>query len=494
MLEGMKMMNFKVEINYLNIDNYPIIEAHLEDMASKGWFIHKIFADTIFIYKKIEAEEFDFSISPYEIETTFTRKTEADLEEFHTVSKNVGWDYATKSYDLHVYFKPKGSKAIPLHTDEEEEFRTLEFIAKKYLKAQYIFLPLLILLSWWNIGRLFNNIHSMKDGYIQIASLFIPFGILISTIHIVDLKRFLKKNRKNIENGDPLEFNHSNQWIYKILYSASSIILLVLIVYLFYSIIILKNITLLIGLLPVIIGFSLGFLSRMTIKPMRKGLGFKVTGFVVTLIFAFIIGGQINISNFDFLSQSQEVVEPDHYKVLTYNHFSNENTETKKRLSRNASFLIPSSYDYTSFSKQEEPLITEYSKVLTESLAENLVSRYIHQGENSLIGNYSLEIEQSFIEKSYDSYLANSGFTEKDYNRLRNEKTDDAIDKAQEILFKKSITKDVNLWNVDEAYFLNYEKDEVVLRNENEVFYLSGLDFSDPDIINSAKTQLDLDE
>src|SRR5699024_9824948 len=175
-------------------------------------------------------------------------------------------------------------------------------------------------------------------------------------------------------------------------------------------------------------------------------------------------------------------------------HFSNENTETKKRLSRNASFLIPSSYDYTSFSKQEEPLITEYSKVLTESLAENLVSRYIHQGENSLIGNYSLEIEQSFIEKSYDSYLANSGFTEKDYNRLRNEKTDDAIDKAQEILFKKSITKDVNLWNVDEAYFLNYEKDEVVLRNENEVFYLSGLDFSDPDIINSAKTQLDLDE
>src|SRR5699024_9902533 len=143
-----------------------------------------------------------------------------------------------------------------------------------------------------------------------------------------------------------------------------------------------------------------------------------------------ILGAQINISNFDFLSQSQEVVEPDHYKVLTYDHFSNDNSETKKRLSKNASFLIPSSYDYTSFSKQEEPLITEYSKVLTESLAENLVSRYIHQGENSLIGNYSLEIEQSFIEKSYDSYLANSGFTEKDYNRLRNEKTDDAIDKA----------------------------------------------------------------
>src|SRR5699024_9042680 len=114
--------------------------------------------------------------------------------------------------------------------------------------------------------------------------------------------------------------------------------------------------------------------------------------------------------------------------------------------------------------------------------------------KNSLIGNYSLEIEQSFIEKSYNSYLANGGFTEEDYNRLRNEKADDAIDQAQEILFKKSITKDVNLWNVDDAYFLNYEKDEVVLRDGKEVFYLSGLDFSDPTIVNAAKTQLDLDE
>ncbi|WP_073298663.1 DUF2812 domain-containing protein [Atopostipes suicloacalis] len=487
-------MNFKIEINYLNIDNYPIVEAHLEDMASNGWLIHKIFAGTIFIYKRIEAEELDFSISPYEIETAFTRKTKVDLEEFHTVSKNVGWDYATKSYDLHVYFKPKESKAVPIHTDEEEEFKTLEFIAKKYLRAQYILLPFLIFLSWWNIGSIINNIHSMKNGYTQIASLLIPFAFLISIIHIIDLKKFLKKNRKNTENGDHLEFRYSNQWINKALYSASYIIFLSLIVYSLYSIVSLKNTTLLIGFLPVVIGFSLGTLSRIIIKPIRKGLGFKVTGFIVTLILAFIIGGRINISNFNFLSQSQDVIDPDNYKVLTYDSFSSENPETKKRSSKNASFLIPSSYDYTSFSKKEGPLRTEYSKALTESLARNLVSRYIQKGKNSLRGNYSLEIEQSFIEKSYNSHLANSGFTEEDYNRLRNEKSHDAIDKAEEILFKNSVTKDDDLWHLDETYFLNYEKDEVVLRNENEVFYLSGLDFSDPAIVNETKAQLNLDE
>jgi len=72
-------MNFKIEINYLNINNYPYIEKYFADMANKGWLIHRIFAGTIFIYSKIQPRELDFSISPYEIERAFTRKSKAEL-------------------------------------------------------------------------------------------------------------------------------------------------------------------------------------------------------------------------------------------------------------------------------------------------------------------------------------------------------------------------------------------------------------------------------
>lgn len=46
---------------------------------------------------------------------------------------------------------------------------------------------------------------------------------------------------------------------------------------------------------------------------------------------------------------------------------------------------------------------------------------------------------------------------------------------------------------MDQVYFLSYDKDQIVLRDGKEVFYLEGLDFSDPEIIRRVKEKLDLD-
>ena len=83
-------MNFKITIRYLNIINYPYLEKYLEDMASKGWLLDKIILGSVFIFKKTEPRELEFSISPYEVETIFTRKTKQELEEVETVCEAVG--------------------------------------------------------------------------------------------------------------------------------------------------------------------------------------------------------------------------------------------------------------------------------------------------------------------------------------------------------------------------------------------------------------------
>lgn len=41
-------------------------------------------------------------------------------------------------------------------------------------------------------------------------------------------------------------------------------------------------------------------------------------------------------------------------------------------------------------------------------------------------------------------------------------------------------------------YFLSYKKDEIILRDGNEVFYLAGMDFSDPEVIEASKSNLEL--
>lgn len=126
-------------------------------------------------------------------------------------------------------------------------------------------------------------------------------------------------------------------------------------------------------------------------------------------------------------------------------------------------------------------------------LAENLVDRYLQQAKNALIGNYNREIRGSFEDGVYHSDLTTSGFTQEDFNSLVGGNIDNAVERAQEIIQDRSIISGDDLWDLDEVYFLNYEQNEVVLRDGKEVFYLSGMDFSDPGVVERVKEQLELD-
>ncbi len=483
-------MNFKIEINYLNIDNYPSIESHFENMAKEGWLIAKVFMGSLFVYEKIEPQALDFSISPYEVETAFTRKTKEDLEEFQTVSKMVGWQYATKSYDLHIYYKAKASDAIPLHTDEEEEFTVLESIAKRYLKTRYSLLPLFIFLGWLAIGRVLSGVQGMRGGLNQILSLLIPVGIVLTIVQIVDLRKFLKINQKSREKGEDLWFN-SRIWPYKFLHSLAAVISLLLIFYLVYSVVILRNPQAMIAYIPVIIGFTIGFLYRMVIKPLRKGRGFKAGSFILTIILGSILAAPAAALAGEYFSSGEEVFDLDEFPVLIADNFIEKESEEWGNLTRYTSLLIPESYEYTSH-YEDEILQTEYSNALNESVAENLVERYIGQAHNRFRGRYSREISQAFSEGEYHPELKTSGFTEADFQEMYEPDAVIELYKVWDIIEEESITDASEVWNVDEGYFLSYENDAVVLREGKEVFYLAGLDFSDPEIIENAKVQLQI--
>lgn len=494
-------MNFKIEINHLDVDNYPTVAKHFEEMASKSWLIDKIFMGLFFIYKKTEPQELEFSISPYKIETALARKSKTDLDEFHEVSRSVGWELATFSNDLHIYFKEKYSYAVPMHTDEEEEFNSIEIIAKRFFNLQYFTLPLLILFSFINISGLFkvnlsNSISIMKNGYAQIVILLIPLAILVNIFRIIDLKKFLKKNRQNVESGKPLEFNNSQQTLYKYMHFIIFMINIALVLFAIYNIFILKSTTFITVLIPVIIGLSLGLTAKNKIKSLNKSKSFKVIAVTFIVILAGILGASTSLVDFDFISKNENILAQNEYKVLSYNRLPNINQETARKFSRNTSFLIPQSYNYISLSDQNSFLSTEYSKAITKSVAENLVQRYKlawEKNSSSVIrGQYSHTIEMAIESGSYNLSLEEIGFSEQDFDSFKNKEMTEAMDHVEEMFLNKSIVEDNTHWNLDEVIFLTYEKDAVIIREGNEVFFLRGPDFSDPTIISRAKKQLNL--
>ena len=225
-------MNFKIENRFLDITNYRLVEKHFEKMASLGWMIDKITMGSLFIYKKIDPEELDFSISPYEVETAFTVKSKEELEEFQSVCESVGWNYAMKASDLHIYFKKAGTEAVDISTDEEDEFNTLERIARKQLISSYILIPFYIYLSWAILGGIFKDIQTLQNGMVQIIAPVIPIFFISAIYQIIRIKKFLKINRKNMELGDSLEYVHSKFYFEK---ATSCIYLLFLILFVSYS-------------------------------------------------------------------------------------------------------------------------------------------------------------------------------------------------------------------------------------------------------------------
>ena len=109
------------------------------------------------------------------------------------------------------------------------------------------------------------------------------------------------------------------------------------------------------------------------------------------------------------------------------------------------------------------------------------------------MGRYGRRLEFYFNEGIYDDYLSQVGFKKEDFDNLKGKDIKEAVKSAQDIIKQRAIVEDKeNLWNLDEVYFLDYNKMEIVLRKGKEVFYLEGKDFSDPKIIKIAKDKLRL--
>lgn len=445
-------MNFKIEFNYLNVDNYPSIERHFEKMANKGWLIYKVFTSSLFIYKKIEPQQLDFSISPYEIERYLHRKSREEIEEFQSVSKSVGWDFATKADDLLIYYKPTNVEAIPLQTDAEEEFITLEKIMTKNLTLHYMSIVIYILFILFIANRLVHSVQAMQDGYTQIVALMLFFGLLMSISTIRTFHTFLNINQKNIENGQELEFNEPSQWSKIIFYSGIYLTFILFIVYSIYNVVVLNNFRTSASLVVAFVTISLVVLYRFTVKPKKISTGYKVAGLAVLGLVAGFFSSSFYTWTAEVFSAADNHVDYEQYRVLTYDNLAMNQTESYSYFTKNASVIIPESYKYTSHAGNNEQLQTEYSRALNESTAKYLVNRYVLQADSQF------------------SWRSSGGRMD-----------------------PEMIAEAEKLWNVEDVQYLANQSDLVVLRNANEVFYLSGLDFTDAAVVKAVENQLGME-
>ncbi|MGO1470569.1 MAG: DUF2812 domain-containing protein [Tissierella sp.] len=505
-------MNFKIEINYLDISNYPRIEKHFEDMASQGWLIHRIIFESIFVYKRIEIKDLDFLISPYEVKKGDSKNTQEELEDFKSKYEAMGWNYASKSRNLHICFKEKDSESVNLEDDDKEKIELVEKLANKQLRRTYLSITFLILFTWFLLSGFIAPADFMKNTVLQVVVILIPLFLLPYIRTIVRIKQFLKLNRKNIKEGKKLKYSKANFNLEKTMFFSRGILLGIIFIYIIYGGFVLKN-DIYLSIMAYISTFLVlnsivNIIEEILPKPPKGSWILQSITFIAVLGLIFFIINIAYESNLDEFIKRYNDLDVKEYRVLSSDRPLKNGGEESK-IYQNTSLIVPKSYKYDYFDKDKRVYVsTEYSNALNEDIARNLVKMYKRYAKDQLKQhehNLDMAVESDnyyMVEEMYgdapedfprEKTLKDLGLSLEEFQEIDKNIRKKAVKKIIKIIEEKTISRDEeNLWNLEEVYFLSYDKTEVVIRKGKEVFYLKGEDFSDPQVIKTSKNKLGL--
>lgn len=464
-------MNFKIDYNFLEITNSPAIEYYLEKCAREGWLIDHIYLSSIFVFKKIEPAELDFSIQPYELESDV-------------------WNYVTENYDLHIYYKEYKAEVVSPRIEPEDEFKILETIGQKRIQGNLMQAFLFLLLGWFNVGGVYTNPDFLKDGASQLILPFMLIGLTIAVWGVIHMKRFLKLNRENLEVEEDIQYSDSMFLIPSTTFFLGTAISTLFLFHFLYMGFVSRSLVPLTFILILLLLFILEKLYRLwqlSDKTLRNQQKMRRVGAIFAVLLV-VIGLGIYIE-----ADLEKNPNLEDYKVLTIDTFEDGELELEGPLWHDFSLIIPKSYEYYYINDQDEYVETAYSRALVKDFAHDLTKRYIDEKKRDYTTLYVEEIKLYFDEGIFADYLTNVGINEGDLIRLKGLQQEDAEEIGNQLIEERSITEvDASLWNADEVYYLNYLRNEILIRSGKEVFYLSGKDFTDSVVIAKTKERLAL--
>lgn len=433
--------------------------------------IHHIYLGSIFIFKKIEPAELDFSIQPYELESE-------------------AWHYVTESYDLHIYYKEYKAVVDSFIIDSKEEYEVLEAIGQRRIQGNIMQVFLFLILAWFNVDGIYTNPEFLKDGAAQLTLPIILTGLTISIWSVIHIKRFLKLNRENLDAGRDIKYSDSMFLVPSTTFFLGTSLVTLFLFHFIYMGLISRSLVPFIFILIIFSMFALERVYRFWKVPDRTANDVKKIGWTGLILVLLVVGIGFGVNQETKIPKNPNLEE---YRVLTIDTFIDGKLDFEGTLTRDFSILIPVSYEYYYISDQDEYVETKYGRALIKDFANDLVDRYIDEKKTDLIDIHADNIKLYFDEGIFNDFLLTGGISEGDLIRLKSLKQEDAEETAHQLIEERSITEaDADIWNADQVYFLSYKKNQLLIRNGKEVFYLYGKDFSDPVVIEQTKEKLAL--
>ena len=205
----MRIKNTKITFfNFLPFE-CSAAEEYLEIMAEKGWLLESI-TGNFFKFKKIEKAKIKYSVDVFQKVSIFDCKNSNVALEYREYCESAGWKYICEKGKIQIFYTEDDKEIIPIHTDENEKFKSV-FKTSLYYIINQLFLILMFILNIYI--QLFLGDGSFALGSnLGVFSIVAVFSfILITTIEIINFVIWSIKARGKIKENKFMPYNNYKQ-------------------------------------------------------------------------------------------------------------------------------------------------------------------------------------------------------------------------------------------------------------------------------------------
>lgn len=201
------------------------VEEYLEEMAQEGWLLESITMNVL-KFKRIESKKIKYSVDILHKVSTFDHR-DTDLKlEYREYCEAAGWNYLCEGNNgkIQVFYTEDTDNAVPIHTDQEEKFKSVIKGSVYDIFPQLI----LILLFIFNIRmQLFkgNIEYTLSTNMGIFSSVILFFVIVINSIGIINFFIWVIRAKIKLKQNKFMPYNSYKQLKIKNLFNKAFILI-----------------------------------------------------------------------------------------------------------------------------------------------------------------------------------------------------------------------------------------------------------------------------
>lgn len=194
------MRNTKREFCSYLIFDYRGVEAHLSQMAARGWRLEKI-DPWFWTYRRAEPAQVAYAVTYLPSVSQFSPEPSADRENLEELCAAAGWEPVAEWAQMQIFVNERPDP-LPLETEESVRLAAIHRSMKKnFLPWTMVVLALALVMAGLQVKTLLTDPYSLLSSTNLFPSFVWELLLVLQAGNLLWYGRWLRRSRRSVAQG-----------------------------------------------------------------------------------------------------------------------------------------------------------------------------------------------------------------------------------------------------------------------------------------------------